>query len=136
MESRVLEKLFQRNSGCRNVFAGTPFELVSQSTPSSCVCFHVPLLVPESLGKKWYEDALRLMQTHGRQRNTFGLSAEEIPNCWVFNSYEPDKCITWRTDADNMFGALDNETEIFSLSFGPDVVYTINPRTPERLTDA
>ena len=65
MELSVLEKLFQRSSGCRNALAEAPFERVSRNADSRCVCLRLPQFVPESVGNKWYEDALSLMETHG-----------------------------------------------------------------------
>ena len=62
-------------------------------------------------------------------RNTFNLSGPSIPSMWVVNAYTAEKYIDWHTDEAPLFGALDAETEIVSLSLGPDGVFCIQPRT-------
>ena len=66
-------------------------------------------------------------------RITFGLPAEAVPDCWVINAYADDNYIDWHTDEDPMFGALDGETEIISISLGPDGVFCVRPRAREAL---
>ena len=41
----------------------------------------------------------------------------------MVNFYNDGKYVGWHTDEDRLFGTLDEETEILSLSFGPDGVF-------------
>ena len=66
-------------------------------------------------------------------QSTFQWAREAIPECWVLNSYTADQFIRWHTDADDLFGALNQETEIVSFSLGPDGVFCIKPRTGKSL---
>ena len=61
-------------------------------------------------------------------RQLFGLSQEETPDCWVINGYyTADKYIDWHADDDRLFGAMDGEAEILSISLGADAVFCIKP---------
>ena len=61
-------------------------------------------------------------------RRLFGLTKEETPDCWVINGYyTEDKYIDWHSDDDRLFGAMDGEAEILSISLGADAVFCIKP---------
>ena len=66
-------------------------------------------------------------------RQLFGLSQEETPDCWVINGYyTADKYIDWHADDDRLFGAMDGEAEILSISLGADAVFCIKPTAESR----
>ena len=61
-------------------------------------------------------------------RRLLGLTKEETPDCWVINGYyTEDKYIDWHSDDDRLFGAMDGEAEILSISLGADAVFGIKP---------
>ena len=61
-------------------------------------------------------------------RRLLGLTQEETPDCWVINGYyTADKYIDWHADDDRLFGAMDGEAEILSISLGADAVFCIKP---------
>ena len=61
-------------------------------------------------------------------RRLLGLTPEETPDCWVINGYyTEDKYIDWHADDDRLFGAMDGEAEILSISLGADAVFCIKP---------
>ena len=61
-------------------------------------------------------------------RRLLGLTKEETPDCWVINGYyTEDKYIDWHSDDDRLFGAMDGEAEILSISLGADAVFCIKP---------
>ena len=61
-------------------------------------------------------------------RRLLGLTQEETPDCWVINGYyTEDKYIDWHSDDDRLFGAMDGEAEILSISLGADAVFGIKP---------
>ena len=58
----------------------------------------------------------------------FQLTSDQIPDCWVINSYNTaDKFIDWHTDDDHLFGALDGPAEILAISLGADGVFNVSP---------
>ena len=61
-------------------------------------------------------------------RRLFRLTHDQTPDCWVINAYyTEDKYIDWHADDDRLFGAMDGEAEILSISLGADVVFGIKP---------
>ena len=66
------------------------------------------------------------MKQHFRQ--LFGLTNDQIPDCWIINGYyTEDKYINWHADDDHLFGAMDGNAEILSISLGADTVFCIKP---------
>ena len=66
------------------------------------------------------------MKQHFRQ--LFGLTNDQIPDCWIINGYyTEDKYIDWHADDDHLFGAMDGNAEILSISLGADTVFCIKP---------
>ena len=66
------------------------------------------------------------MKQHFRQ--SFGLTNDQTPDCWVINAYyTEDKFIDWHADDDRLFGAMDVKAEILSISLGADAVFCIKP---------
>ena len=66
------------------------------------------------------------IQKHFQRK--FGLTSDQIPDCWVINSYNTaDKFIDWHSDDDHLFGALDGPAEILSISLGADGVFCVKP---------
>ena len=66
------------------------------------------------------------MRQHFRQ--LFGLTNDQIPDCWIINGYyTEDKYINWHADDDHLFGAMDGNAEILSISLGADTVFCIKP---------
>ena len=66
------------------------------------------------------------MKQHFRQ--LFGLTNDQIPDCWIINGYyTQDKYINWHADDDHLFGAMDGNAEILSISLGADTVFCIKP---------
>ena len=68
--------------------------------------------------------------------NTFNLSLQQVPDSWVLNLYTADTFIDWHTDEDNLFGALDRETKIISLSSCADGVLCMKHRTGQHLASS
>ena len=61
-------------------------------------------------------------------RRLFRLTNDQTPDCWVINAYyTEDKYIDWHADDDRLFGAMDGEAEILSISLGADAVFGIKP---------
>ena len=61
-------------------------------------------------------------------RRKFGLTKAQTPDCWVINGYyTEDKYIDWHADDDHLFGAMDGQAEILSISLGADAVFGIKP---------
>ena len=67
---------------------------------------------------------------------TFSLPLSDIPNYWVINVYNDTTSTDWHTDEDELFGALEAETEILSFSLGADGLFAIKPRTGQQLAQA
>ena len=66
------------------------------------------------------------MKQHFRQ--LFGLTNDQVPDCWIINGYyTDDKFIDWHADDDDLFGAMDGNAEILSISLGADTVFCIKP---------
>ena len=58
-----------------------------------------------------------------------GLHMDQIPDCWVVNWYiDPDMYIDWHTDDDQLFDALNAETEIISITLGASAPFCYQPR--------
>ena len=55
---------------------------------------------------------------------------------WVVNAYTADNYSVWHADEDPLFGVLDAEAEIVSLSLGPDGVFCIQPRTGQSFAES
>ena len=71
------------------------------------------------------------MKQHFRQ--LFGLTNDQIPDCWIINGYyTEDKFIDWHADDDHLFGAMDGKAEILSISLGADAVFCIKPTVESR----
>ena len=61
-------------------------------------------------------------------RHQFGLTNEQLPDCWIINGYyTDDKYIDWHADDDHLFGAMHGNAEILSISLGADTVFCIKP---------
>ena len=61
-------------------------------------------------------------------RRLFRLTNDQTPDCWVINAYyTEDKYIDWHADDDHLFGAMDGNAEILSISLGADTVFCIKP---------
>ena len=61
-------------------------------------------------------------------RQSFGLTNDQTPDCWVINAYyTEDKFIDWHADDAPLFGAMDGKAEILSISLGADAVFCIKP---------
>ena len=61
-------------------------------------------------------------------RRSFGLTKDQSPDCWIINYYNAaEKFIDWHADDDRLFGAMDGNAEILSISLGADTVFCIKP---------
>ena len=66
----------------------------------------------------------------------FGLTKDQIPDCWIINGYyTDDKYIDWHADDDHLFGAMDGNAEILSISLGADTVFCIKPTVHSNTAD-
>ena len=69
-------------------------------------------------------------------RQSFGLTNDQTPDCWVINAYyTEDKFIDWHADDDRLFGAMDGKAEILSISLGADTVFCIKPTVHSNTAD-
>jgi len=65
-------------------------------------------------------------------QRVFGLTSDQIPDCWVINWYNSDeKFIDWHADDDDLFGALDGPAEILSISLGADGMFSVSQGVSE-----
>ena len=50
----------------------------------------------------------------------------DLPDCWVFNVYNDDKkYIAWHNDQHELFDAVENPADIWSISFGADGLFGV-----------
>ena len=69
-------------------------------------------------------------------RHQFGLTNEQLPDCWIINGYyTDDKYIDWHADDDRLFGAMEGNAEILSISLGADTVFCIKPTAHSKTAD-
>ena len=62
----------------------------------------------------------------------FQRHTDQIPDCWVINSYNTaEKFIDWHSDDDHLFGALDGPAEILSISLGADGMFSVSQGVSE-----